>query len=161
MGPVEYEGAPHISPFTIGETIQNITATHEAARYTFQIQMVRNNRNQVLTIFVPTVVLWLFGYSTLLVDVDNSSDRFIGAGTSLLVILTLINAISNELPKTSYVKHIDIWFSWHLTTNFVIIAYHIFLDRVMKHLLESPTKCVGPLNRRKGDGFGKAKLWRF
>ena len=149
-GPVLYNGSEYISQFTIEEPSQNISTTKEAAIYTFTIPMIRNNRNQVLTIFVPTIVLWLFGYSTLFIDVDNSSDRFIGAGTSLLVILTLINAISNELPKTSYVKNMDIWFVWHLTTIFVIIAYHIFLDRVMKHLLESFDNCIRPLNIKKG-----------
>ena len=69
-------------------------------------------------------------------------------GSSLL--MALINAISNELPKTSYVKDMDIWFVWHLTTIFVIIAYHIFLDRVMKHLIESFDNCIRPLNGKKG-----------
>ena len=150
-GPVVYDGSKYISQFTIRDPSQNINTTNKAAVYTFTIPMIRNNRNQVLTIFVPSIVLWLFGYSTLFIDVDNSSDRFIGAGTSLLVILTLINAISNELPKTSYVKDMDIWFAWHLTTIFVIIAYHIFLDRVMKHLIESFDSCIRPLNGKKGE----------
>merc|ERR1712077_38920 len=90
--------------------------------------------NQLLVNFIPTFLLWSFGYSTLFIDIENSSDRFMGAGTALLVIATLLNAINADMPKTSYLKLIDVWFLWHIFNTFAIIASHIVLDRMRKQL---------------------------
>ena len=98
--------------------------------------MDRIPTNQMLTTFFPTVILWLFGYSTLLIDpTENGFDnRFAGSGTALLVIATLITAVKSDLPKTAYMKFIDLWFSWHVLAIFLVIICHIALDRVRKNL---------------------------
>ena len=112
----------------------NIKNSNQYSEFTFIIPMIRIFTNQLLTTFVPTFLLWLFGYSTLFIGLENPSDRFMGAGTALLVIATLLNAINNDLPKTSYIKLIDLWFLWHLASIFVMISYHIILDRMPKDL---------------------------
>ena len=92
--------------------------------------------NQFLNTFFPTVILWLFGYSTLFIDpTENGFDnRFAGSGTALLVIATLITAVKSDLPKTAYMKFIDLWFSWHVLAVFLVIVCHIALDRINKNL---------------------------
>ena len=120
--------------------------------------MVRNVGNKLLTTFIPSFVLWLFGYSTLFIAVEHSSDRFIGAGTALLVIVTLINAISDELPKTSYPKQIDIWFVWHLISIFFIIVYHIILDRLLQHFREDLDNVVRSFENNDETEGSKSKL---
>ena len=65
-------------------------------------------------------------------------------GTYLLVIVTLLNAINNDLPKTSYVKLIDIWFVWHITSIFAMIIYHIMLDIMRKHFEKTDDDRVHP-----------------
>ena len=45
----------------------------------------------------------------------------------------LLNVINDDLPKTSYLKFIDVWFVWHILIIFAIISYHIILDRMRKH----------------------------
>ena len=92
--------------------------------------MIRNFTNQMLSTFIPTLILWLFGYSTLFIDMSDFGNRFMGAGTSLLVIATLFSAISNDLPKTSYMKLIDIWFLWHNISILAIIFFHILMNRL-------------------------------
>ena len=100
------------------------------------ISMSRIPTNQFLNTFFPTVILWLFGYSTLFIEPNENGfdNRFMGSGTSLLVIATLINAVKSDLPKTAYTKFIDIWFLWHVLSVFTIIIYHIVLDRIRKNL---------------------------
>ena len=63
-----------------------------------------------------------------------------GSGTALLVIATLINAVKTDLPQTAYTKFIDIWFLWHVLAVFVIIVYHIVLDRIRKNLEKQTPK---------------------
>ena len=129
-----YEGPTVIDQFSIGNIDSNIEQSAESTRYTITIHGIRNYTNQLLNTFIPTLILWLFGYSTLFIDMSNFSDRFVGAGTSLLVIATLFAAISSDLPKTSYMKLIDIWFLWHNISILTIIVYHIILNKLQMHL---------------------------
>ena len=118
--------------------------------------MIRNFTNQVLNTFIPTLILWLFGYSTLFIDMSDFSDRFIGAGTSLLVIATLFSSISEDLPKTAYMKLIDIWFLWHNISILVIIIYHILIDKLYRYIQAQENNEVTQFEST--DGMGSTRL---
>ena len=106
--------------------------------------MSRVYTNQFLSTFIPTVTLWLFGYSTLFItpNEEGFNNRYMGSGTALLVMATLINVVKGDLPKTAYMKFIDVWFLWHVVTVFMIITYHIVLVRIRK-MLENHDSTVG------------------
>ena len=143
IGNTVYSGQTVVDQFSIGEIISKVTSSNESSNYTIIIPMTRIATNQFLNTFFPTVILWLFGYSTLYIDPNENGfdNRFAGSGTALLVIATLINAVKSDLPKTAYMKFIDIWFLWHVLSVFIIIVYHIALDRAQKHWKNS---CVKP-----------------
>ena len=74
-----------------------------------------------------------------------------GSATMILVLATWISVISGDLPKTSYIKPIDIWFVWHVTTTFAIVIYHIVLDRLLtKPVLLTITKVSPQLIENDG-----------
>ena len=133
---ISYTGETTIDQFSIGKFHSNITYSNESTKYTIIISMSRIPTNQFLNTFFPTVILWLFGFSTLFIDPNENGfdNRFTGSGTALLVIATLINAVKNDLPLTAYMKFIDIWFLWHVMFVFTIIVYHIVLDLIRKKL---------------------------
>ena len=126
---IAYDGTSIVESFSIGKMTRNIVHTTEATRYTFIIPMNRVWTNQLINTFVPTIILWFFGYATLFIDIDNPSDRFMGSGTALLVIATLISMITGGLPKTSYLKLIDVWLIWHFFFVFFMIWSNILVDR--------------------------------
>ena len=134
-GQVLYDGKSIVGQFLIGQMSTEVKSTNDSSRNLVAIHVIRIYANQITVTFVPTLVLWLFGYSTLFIEPneDGFSDRFIGAGTALLVIVTLLNAINIDLPKTSYMKYIDLWFMWHLISVFLMIAYHIVLNRLRSY----------------------------
>ena len=133
---ITYMGETIIDQFSIGKIYSNVTYSDISTEFTVIIPMSRIAINQFLNTFFPTVILWLFGYSTLFIEPNENGfdNRFMGSGTALLVIATLINAVKTDLPQTAYTKFIDVWFLWHVLTVFVIIVYHIALDRTRKHL---------------------------
>ena len=129
-GGILYEGPSIVDQFSVGSIRSWTNNTDRNTKLTFVIPLARIFTNQLLATFMPTFLLWLFGYTTLFISIENPSDRFMGAGTVLLVITVLLNAINNDLPKTSYVKLMDIWFTWHILNIFAIITYHVILDRM-------------------------------
>ena len=137
---VRYEGPSFVHQFSIGRIKSNINNTDESTKFIITVPMMRIVTNQLLNKFIPTFLLWLFGYATIFIDLDNFSDRFMGSATALLVMATLLNSINADLPKTSYMKLIDLWFLWHVVSLFAILIYHIVIDRVCNHLEAKTTK---------------------
>ena len=131
-----YDGESIIDQFSIGKIYSTISNDEHTSKLIIYIPMNRIFTNQFINTFFPTIILWMFGYSTLFIDpIENGfNHRFTGSGTALLVMATLINVVKSDLPKTAYIKLIDIWFLWHVVLVFVIIVYHITLDRIRNHL---------------------------
>ena len=154
-GNTVYEGLKIVEQFSIGKIYSSFSNTDKSARFTININMKRNFINQLLRTFIPTLVVWLFGYSTLFIDMSDFSDRFMGAGTSLLVIVTLFAAIASDLPKTSYMKHIDIWFLWHNISILAIIFCHITLNRLHLYLQNVGRNEVAPFEDEEKLGWMK------
>ena len=130
---ITYKGLVNVGQFSVGNMWTEINNTKEFSKYVIIIPMNRISTNQLLTAFIPTFILWLYGYSTLFIDPNCHIDRFMGAGTALLVVATLLNAINSDLPKTPYMKYIDLWFIWHVVSIFLMISYHIILGRLQKY----------------------------
>ena len=108
-GNIDYNGERIIDQFSIGNIHSEATYSNASTELKVIIPMSRIAINQFLNTFFPTVILWLFGYSTLFIEPNENgfANRFMGSGTALLVMATLINAVKGDLPKTAYMKFID------------------------------------------------------
>ena len=125
---IVYEGGSKIGQFDIKEMFVTTSETGNETRFTVTIIMNRIFNDQMINTFLPTFMLWLLGYFTLFISVEDFGNRFIGTVTALLVLAALLSSISESLPRTSYFKYIDLWFLWYLANIFGIIIYHIILD---------------------------------
>ena len=46
----------------------------------------------------------------------------------MLVLTTMFTSVSNNMPKTSYVKLIDIWLIFNLLLPFIEVLVHTYMD---------------------------------
>lgn len=129
---IVYNGPAILDQFEIGMMTSKLNNTQQHTKYILTIPLNRIFTHQLLQTFIPTFILSLLGYSTIFVDIERPGDRFMGAVTIMLVLATVLNVVNGDLPKTSYVKLINGWFVWHIVITFVIIIYHILLDRISK-----------------------------
>ena len=127
---VLYEGPSIFGQFEILNVTSKIKTDFKSTNFISTIKINRLYMNQMLTTFTPTLLLWLLSFSTLFIDIENFSDRFIGAVTALLVLVALLSSVQNELPKTSYFKFIDLWLLFFISNNLFIILCHIFLTYI-------------------------------
>ena len=82
----------------------------------------------ILTVFAPTVILNIVGHSS-----NYFKEFFFEAVISLnvtvmLVLTTMFISVSNNLPKTSYIKMIDIWLLFNLIKPFNDILVTTYMD---------------------------------
>ena len=110
---------------------QNQTGLKER-RCSFEINLKRNSSTAVKMIFIPSCMLWFLAYLTLLLDVEDFTNRNRISVTLLLAMVTLFGSTSmnEDFPQTSYFKDIDAWFSWFLTNIFLVISHHIFIEKL-------------------------------
>ena len=52
----------------------------------------------------------------------------------MLVLVSLLNIVNGDLPETSYMKLIDLWFLWHIGMGFGVTIYHIVLSIITRDM---------------------------
>ena len=82
----------------------------------------------ILTVFAPTVILNIVGHAS-----NYFKEFFFEAVisvnvTAMLVLTTMFINVSNNLPKTAYIKMIDIWLLFNLIKPFNDILVTTYMD---------------------------------
>ena len=129
---VTYKGPLVLNEFEIinlqTKTEQETTETS----FIYTVHFQRLSAQHLLTTFLQSFLLWLLAYITLYIDIEDFSDRFMGAVTTLLVLAALLSSLGATLPKTAYFKFIDLWFNWFVINIVVIILIHVIVDFILK-----------------------------
>jgi hypothetical protein len=115
-----------------------INSTQET--FTIIIGVKRDPKDQLLTMFGPTILFWLLAYLTLYFDIDDINNRSRTSVTVLLVVVSLWSSLKNDFPKTTYFKFVDLWFFWFVVNIFIIISVHIILETVDLPISFDPNK---------------------
>ena len=160
-GPISYNGPNILNQFEIGGIFSEVTNSYVNTKFSITIPLSRVFNHQLLKTFIPTFILWLLAYSAIFIDVDRLDARLSTSVTAMLVQATWISLINGDLPKTSYVKLIDVWFIWHIVVTFVIIMYHILLEKFKNQeigsnlaeekLFQTPQEYYGPKMKKGKD----------
>ena len=79
-----------------------------------------------MTIYMPTILLNIIGHST-----NYFKPFFFEAVvtvnlTVMLVLTTMFVGVSQSLPKTSYIKMVDVWLVFNLLIPFVEVLIHTY-----------------------------------
>ena len=94
-----------------------------------------------MTVYMPTILMNLIGHSTnyfsemyfeatISVNLTASKDFKDQKHISLkvmLVLTTMFVSVSNELPKTSYMKMVDYWLVFNLFIPFAEVLLHVYM----------------------------------
>lgn len=80
--------------------------------------------------------------------------------TSLLVLVTLFISVSDSLPRTSYVKLIDIWLIFNLLVPFVDVLLHTIIDALRTNV-GSDVKVRQRGSNREAVGNNRQKTLRI
>ena len=94
------------------------------------IKLRRELSHHIFNTYIPTFCLAMIAGFTLFIDESHFEATIMVALTSMLVIYTLHQSISSNLPQTSYMKMIDIWLFSGLIVPFIIICILVVLDHL-------------------------------
>ncbi|KAG7175378.1 Glutamate-gated chloride channel-like 5 [Homarus americanus] len=129
---VEYLGDKELPSYIIAK--KQVTVIQRGNNHTrhsvlsVELELRRRWTVIVLSVYLPTTMLLVIGYSTLFVRVDLLQVRLNVSLTTLLVLYTLSNTTSDALPITAYVKLIDVWFLYCISLLFFVILCHVVVE---------------------------------
>ena len=101
------------------------------------------------TIYLPTIFLLIIAELTLAIDTRYFEATIMVSLTSMLVIYTLYQSISDKLPQTAYLKMIDIWLLFCLSMPFLVFMLLVISQNVGRR------NEIGKITNRVTDGKPK------
>ena len=111
-------------------TITNLTLTKEQERNMvyMAIKLKRKVVTELLTTYLPTILLLLITFTTIFFDKDLFGDVIAVNLTIMLVMTTIFTSKIEELPPTSDMKMIDIWLICCLVIPFLEVILRTTIE---------------------------------
>ena len=136
-------------------TITDLTLTREkeANLVYMAIKLKRKVVTELVTTYLPTILLLLITYTTIFFDRDLFGDAIAVNLTIMLVMTTIFTSKIEELPPTSDMKMIDIW----LISCLVIPFLAVILRTTIESLNCSCAICEGKSGAKKSKADGEDK----
>ena len=130
-------------------TIQNLTLEKKAQLVIMTIVLKRKVAMELLTTYLPTILLLLITFVTIFFDKDLFGDAIAVNLTIMLVMTTIFTSKIEELPPTSDMKMIDVWLIFCLVVP--------FLEVILRTAIEC-MKCSCHICEQK-DAEKKDEVW--
>ncbi|KAK3861115.1 hypothetical protein Pcinc_014056 [Petrolisthes cinctipes] len=80
--------------------------------------------------YVPTTLLLIITYLTFYFALDDFTDRIMVSLTALMVMAALFLQTNQSMPRTAYLKVVDIWFLFCIIIKFVIVLWLVVINYV-------------------------------
>ena len=109
-------------------TIQNLILSKHGKLLEMEIVMKRKITTELLTTFLPTILLLLITFTSIFFDTDLFGDALAVNLTIMLVMTTIFTSKIEELPSTSDTKMIDIWLIGCLLVPFTEVVLRTFIE---------------------------------
>ncbi|KAK8394309.1 hypothetical protein O3P69_006482 [Scylla paramamosain] len=126
---VRYKGSHLLLEYTVGEvTIVSDSSDDENGILKVRVPLSRRFGYAIINIYLPSLIMAIVGYLTLFFLTDNFEVPVMTSLTTLLVLATISNQVATSLPKSSNFKLVDVWLLFCISSNFLIIVFHIIID---------------------------------
>ena len=111
-------------------TIRNLTLKQEESNNVvyMALKLKRKVATELLTTFLPTILLLLITFVTIFFDKDLFGDAIAVNLTIMLVMTTIFTSKIEELPPTSDMKMIDIWLIFCLVVPFLEVILRTAIE---------------------------------
>ncbi|XP_068215616.1 uncharacterized protein [Palaemon carinicauda] len=127
-GGVLYSGSWHLMEYTIDDVTMEDGNHTEYSEKRILLRFRRRFEFAIFTFFIPSSFFVCIAYLTTFFAIENTQVRVVIALTAMLVLTTLLSQVSNQLPRNSYFKAIDMWMFTSIGLIFVILIMQTVID---------------------------------
>ena len=105
-----------------------------------EIKLCRRYWIHLATTYFPTLCLFIVSEILLFMNEGHFETTIMVSLTAMLVMYTLHQSILSHLPKTSYLKMIDIWWLCGITIPFLVFMLEIISERIRYNKKQQKSK---------------------
>ena len=135
--------------------IEHSNAWKDIRKMNITIKLKRIPTYHLTSTYIPTLCLIIIAELTLFIDVIHFEATIMVALTAMLVMYTLYQSLSDNLPQTAYLKMIDVWLFAGLMLPFIIICILIALNALVLYENKQVISLRGKKNNLKSKYFIK------
>ena len=160
VGGVTYEGPTSLVQFTVESTKMVLK---DPKYLTVEITLKRMFQYHLAATFLPTILLMTITEITLFVDEKHFEVTVMVHLTTMLVMYTLYQGLQDIMPKTAYLKFIDIFLLYGLIVPFITFMVEVASkllggkepptdqeeDKIRKMIYNSPPEANKPFTETK------------
>ena len=95
-----------------------------------QLIFKRRLTNEILTTYLPTVLLIFIGYCTTFFKPCFFEAALTVNLTTMLVLTTIFISVMEKLPPTSYIRMVDIWLIFSILIPFLEVSIITFKEYI-------------------------------
>ena len=95
-----------------------------------EIGLGRRLLSVLLTVFLPYLLLNIVGHASVYFPRFFYEAIITMNLTVMLVLTTMFIGVSNALPKTAYIKMVDIWFIFSMTVPFIEVLLQTYIEHL-------------------------------
>ena len=128
VGDVLFSGSKELTQYFVKNFKMNKKTIMGKAGISVSVTFGRRLLGTFLTIFFPTILLNLIGHITNFFKPFFFEAVITVNLTSMLVLTTMFINVSNNLPKTSYIKMVDVWLLFNLILPCLLVFIHTYMD---------------------------------
>ena len=132
-------------------TATNLILFKSGRQVVMSIVLKRKVATELLTTYLPTILLLLITFTTIFFDKDLFGDAIAVNLTIMLVMTTIFTSKIEELPPTSDMKMIDVWLIFCLVVP--------FLEVILRTSIECTNCSCDICEEDKNNGGEVASVW--
>jgi len=125
-----YKGPEELVQYFIRSRHMVLVKIDESGAVRVYIVLGRRLLSNILTVYLPTILLNLTGHVTVYFKPFFFEAIITVNLTVMLVLTTMFISVANGLPKTSYVKMIDIWLIFVLIIPFMEVLLQTYIEHL-------------------------------
>lgn len=113
--------------------VRNVSIRSKGTDHVFvEIKLKRRCLFHLATTYFPSLCLFIISEILLFMNEEHFEATIMVSLTAMLVMYTLHQSILSQLPKTSYMKMIDIWLLYGLTIPFLVFILEV-TSQMLRH----------------------------
>ncbi|XP_047737967.1 uncharacterized protein LOC125178389 [Hyalella azteca] len=127
---VVYNGSALLLEYGVGQV--DLAVGDDQTTIKILVPLSRRHGYAFINIYLPSLTMLLIGILTLFFRCRFFDSRVMTSLTTLLVMATLFSQVAATLPNTSYFKMVDIWLLFCIFSTFLVIVFHVLVDRTQQ-----------------------------
>ncbi|XP_064079530.1 uncharacterized protein LOC135196619 [Macrobrachium nipponense] len=137
---VNFVGKRRLLEYNVNELKSENSESQGASEIRIYIRFV-NLYNYYIsgTYVVPTTLLMTITYLTFFFPLDDFTNRIMVSLTALLVLAALFLQTNQAMPRTAYLKLVDVWFVFCIAMDFIIVVILVVINYLRENCYHTVT----------------------